>query len=237
MKIIQASDYEDLSRKAANIITAQVILNERCVLGLATGSTPVGTYRQLVARYMQDDIDFSQIAAVNLDEYVGLDAGDEQSYRCFMDRHLFSHINIDPQNTHVPNGKAPDMEAECNRYEALIEQLGGIDLQLLGIGHNGHIGFNEPGQIFEKRTHIVALGESTRKANSRFFASLAEVPTHAVTMGIQSIMKAKRILLIASGTDKKEIVEQALYGPITPAVPASILQLHSDLTVICCLSC
>lgn len=237
MKIIQASDYEDLSRKAANIITAQVILKEHSVLGLATGSTPVGTYRQLVTRYRQGDIDFSQTATVNLDEYVGLDAKDEQSYRFFMDSHLFSHINIDPQNTHVPNGKAPDMEAECDRYEALIEQLGGIDLQLLGIGHNGHIGFNEPGQIYEKRTHIVALGESTRKANSRFFASLAEVPTHAVTMGIQSIMKAKKILLIASGTDKKEIVEQALYGPVTPAVPASILQLHPDLTVVCCLSC
>lgn len=237
MKIIQASDYEDLSRKAANIITAQVILKEHSVLGLATGSTPVGTYRQLVTRYRQGDIDFSQTATVNLDEYVGLDAKDEQSYRFFMDSHLFSHINIDPQNTYVPNGKAPDMEAECDRYEALIEQLGGIDLQLLGIGHNGHIGFNEPGQIYEKRTHIVALGESTRKANSRFFASLAEVPTHAVTMGIQSIMKAKKILLIASGTDKKEIVEQALYGPVTPAVPASILQLHPDLTVVCCLSC
>lgn len=234
MKIIQASNYTDLSRKAANIISAQVILNERSVLGLATGSTPIGTYQQLIDWYKKGDIDFSKITTFNLDEYVGLGKEDAQSYRHFMDDHFFSYINITPTSLHIPNGKAADMEAECTRYETLISDAGGIDLQLLGIGHNGHIGFNEPGDAFEKCTHLVALNNSTIQANARFFHSIDDVPTHAITMGIKTIMQAKKILLIANGLDKQNILEKALYGPVTPFVPASILQLHPDLTVIYC---
>lgn len=234
MKLIEAKNYTDLSRKAANIISAQVILKSNSVLGLATGSTPIGTYKQLVEWYLKGDIDFSQVTSVNLDEYIGLDGTNEQSYRYFMNEHLFTKVNIPMENTHVPNGKAKDMEKECENYDEMIKKLGGIDLQLLGIGHNGHIGFNEPGHAFEKTTHIVSLGESTIQANARFFNSIEEVPKQAITLGIKSIMQAKKILLIANGADKEEITKKALYGPVTPNVPASILQLHPDLTVVYC---
>lgn len=234
MKVIHATSYSDLSRKAANIISAQVILKPHSVLGLATGSTPIGTYKQLIEWYNKGDIDFSSAITVNLDEYVGLAPTNEQSYRYFMNENLFKHINVPIENTHVPSGLAKDMEEECVKYDALITNLGGIDLQLLGIGHNGHIGFNEPDNAFEKTTHIVSLGESTIQANARFFEDINEVPNKAITMGIKSIMQAKKILLIANGPDKKDIIEKALYGPVTPSVPASILQLHPDLTVICC---
>lgn len=234
MRIIEAKDYTDLSRKAANVISAQVILKPHAVLGLATGSTPVGTYKQLIEWYKKGDIDFSSVTSINLDEYVGLTGDNEQSYRFFMNEHLFRHININLERTHVPNGVAADLEAECRRYDALMEEVGGIDLQLLGIGHNGHVGFNEPGQAFEKTTHIVELGESTIQANARFFESIDDVPRQAITMGIKSIMQAKKLLLVANGPDKKEIVEKALHGPVTPSVPASILQFHPNLTVITC---
>lgn len=234
MRVIEAKDYTDLSRKAANVISAQVILKPHAVLGLATGSTPIGTYKQLIEWYQKGDIDFSAVTSVNLDEYVGLTGDNEQSYRYFMNENLFRHININLEHTYVPNGVADDPEAECRRYDALIEEVGGIDLQLLGIGHNGHIGFNEPGQAFEKTTHIVELGESTIQANARFFESIDDVPRQAITMGIKSIMQARKLLLVANGPDKKEIVEKALYGPVTPSVPASILQFHPNLTVITC---
>ncbi len=234
MKIIEAKNYEDLSRKVANIISAQVILNPKCVLGLATGSTPVGTYKQLVEWYDKGDIDFSATTSVNLDEYCGLAGDNEQSYRYFMDHNLFNHINIKKENTYVPNGLATNYEEECVRYDALISDLGGVDLQLLGIGTNGHIGFNEPDNEFEKMTHVVELGESTIEANSRFFETLDDVPKSALTMGIKAIMQAKKILLVANGSKKESILKEALYGPITPHVPASVLQLHSDLTVVCC---
>lgn len=234
MKLIYAKDYSDLSRKAANIISAQVILKPNSVLGLATGSTPIGTYKQLIDWYEKGDIDFSLARSVNLDEYVGINSDNEQSYRYFMDKHLFSHINIKKENTYVPNGKAVDLQEECKVYDALIQKVGGIDMQLLGIGHNGHIGFNEPDQALEKTTHIVELGETTINANARFFDSIEEVPRKAITMGIKSIMQAQKILLIANGKDKEEIINKALNGPVTPAIPASILQLHPDLTVICC---
>lgn len=233
MKIIYAKDYSDLSRKAANIISAQVILKPNSVLGLATGSTPIGTYKQLIEWYEKGDIDFSVARSVNLDEYVGINSDNEQSYRYFMDTHLFSHINIKRENTYVPNGKAVDLQEECKIYDDLIQKVGGIDMQLLGIGHNGHIGFNEPNQAFEKTTHIVELGDTTISANARFFDSIEEVPRKAITMGIKSIMQAQKILLIANGKDKEEIINKALNGPVTPAIPASILQLHPDLTVIC----
>ena len=234
MRMIKAKDYADLSRKAANILAAQVYLKPNCVLGLATGSTPIGTYKCLVEDYNNGNLDFSQVKSANLDEYCGLDESNDQSYRYFMNDNLFNHVNIDKANTNVPNGKAEDLEAECARYDALIEELGGVDIQLLGIGHNGHIGFNEPCDEFVKGTHLVDLGERTIQANARFFASIDEVPRQAVTMGIKTIMSAKKVLLIANGQDKKEIVEKAFYGPVTPNVPASILQLHPDVTVIYC---
>lgn len=234
MRVIEAKDYTDLSRKAANVISAQVILKPNAVLGLATGSTPIGTYRQLIEWYEKGDIDFSMTKSINLDEYVGLGPENDQSYRYFMNHNFFDHININKKNTYVPNGMAEDREAECRRYDALINEMGGIDLQLLGIGHNGHIGFNEPGQAFEKTTHVVELGASTIQANARFFDSIEAVPKQAITMGIKSIMQAKKLLLIANGPDKKEIVEKALNGPVTPQVPASILQFHPNLTVIYC---
>ena len=234
MKIITANDYNDLSRKAANIISAQVILKPTSVLGLATGSTPIGTYKQLIKWYEIGDIDFSMVTSVNLDEYCGWAGEDEQSYRYFMNTNLFNHININKEKTHVPNGLAIDKEQECIDYDKMIQDLGGIDIQLLGIGHNGHIGFNEPNIKFEKTTHIVDLDKSTIEANARFFNNIDEVPKQAITMGIKSIMHARHVLLIANGPDKESIIKKALFGPITPDVPASILQLHPNLTVIQC---
>lgn len=232
MKIYAAKDYADLSRKAANIISAQVIMKPNAVLGLATGSTPVGAYRQLIEWYHKGDIDFSQTISVNLDEYKGLSGEHEQSYRYFMNYNLFDHINIRKENTNVPNGLAEDSKAECERYNNIIKNLGGIDLQLLGIGSNGHIGFNEPGTAFEKETHVVTLTEETRQSNARFFSSIDEVPTHALTMGIKSIMSAKKVLLLATGEAKAQALYDSFFGPVTPGVPASILQLHNDCIVI-----
>lgn len=232
MKFITVDTYDKMSRRAANIISAQVIIKPDCVLGLATGSSPLGTYRQLIEWYNKGDIDFSAVTTVNLDEYVGLDGNDPQSYRYFMDHNLFDYINIDRANTFVPNGRAADLAAEGKAYDARIEALGGIDLQLLGIGLDGHIGFNEPDRYFVKSTHVVELHESTIAANARFFASKADVPRRAITMGMVSILQAKKILLIASGAGKRDILEKAFFGPITPEIPASILQLHPDITVI-----
>ena len=232
MKIIRAKDYADMSRKAANIISAQVIMKPNCVLGLATGGTPVGAYQQLVEWYNKGDIDFSEVTTVNLDEYRGLPKDHPESYWSFMHRHLFDHVNINPARINLPDGAQLDAERECKRYDAAIKAAGGIDLQLLGMGLNGHIGFNEPGDAFEKETHCVDLTESTIRANSRFFESMDEVPKQAYTMGIGNIMAAKKILLVATGTSKAEALYNSLYGPITPKVPASILQLHPDLTVV-----
>lgn len=232
MKIYKAKDYKDMSRKAANIISAQVIMKPNCVLGLATGSTPIGTYDQLVEWYNKGDLDFSEVTTVNLDEYKGLPRTNDQSYYYFMHQHLFDRVNIDPERTNVPNGMEPDAEKECGRYEELIRLLGGVDLQLLGLGHNGHIGFNEPGEAFEKETHCVDLTESTIEANKRFFASADDVPKQAYTMGIKTIMQAKKILIVVNGENKADIVERAFFGPVTPEVPASILQLHNDVTLV-----
>ena len=232
MKIYKAKDYKDMSRKAANIISAQVIMKPNCVLGLATGSTPIGTYAQLVEWYNKGDLDFSEVTTVNLDEYKGLPRTNDQSYYYFMHQHLFDRVNIDPERTNVPNGMEPDAEKECGRYEELIRSLGGVDLQLLGLGHNGHIGFNEPGEAFEKETHCVDLTESTIEANKRFFASADDVPKQAYTMGIKTIMQAKKILIVVNGENKADIVERAFFGPVTPEVPASILQLYNDVTLV-----
>lgn len=232
MIIYRAKDYKDMSRKAANIISAQVIMKPNCTLGLATGSTPLGIYDQLTEWYKKGDLDFSAVHSVNLDEYRGLPKENDQSYYYFMHKNLFDRVNIRLENTNVPNGMEPDAEKECRRYEKLIADLGGIDLQLLGLGHNGHIGFNEPGEAFEKETHCVDLQERTIEANKRFFESADEVPRQAYTMGIKTIMQAKKILVAVSGEDKAEIVKKAFFGPVTPTVPASILQMHNDVTVV-----
>ncbi len=232
MKVIKTSNYADMSRKAANIISAQITLKPDSVLGLATGSTPVGTYEVLTARYEKGDLDFSKIYSVNLDEYRGLDDTNDQSYRYFMNQHLFNHVNIDPENTHVPDGSEPDSAKACADYEEIIQNYGGIDLQLLGLGHNGHIGFNEPADDFAKTTHCVDLAESTIQANKRFFEKEEDVPRQAYTMGIGTIMKAKAILVVVSGEDKAAILNEVINGPITPKVPASILQLHPNVTIV-----
>ncbi len=232
MKILSATDYDDMSRKAANIISAQVILYPDSVLGLATGSTPLGVYKQLIDWYRKGDIDFSRVHSVNLDEYVGLSSEHDQSYHYYMRENFFRHINIKMENTNVPNGLAKDTDAECVRYDRLIVDLGGIDLQLLGIGNTGHIGFNEPDQDFNKMTHKVELKQKTIDANARFFSSADEVPKYALTMGMKAIMQAKKILLVANGEGKAEILCRSLFGPVTPSVPASILQLHPDVTIV-----
>ena len=232
MKIIRAKDYADMSRKAANILSAQVIMKPNCVLGLATGGTPVGIYKQLIDWYNKGDLDFAEVSTVNLDEYRGLPRSHPESYWSYMHRNFFDHINIAPDRVHLPNGEDPDAAGECARYDAVIHALGGVDMQLLGIGHDGHIGFNEPGEAFELGTHCVDLTEATIEANKRFFASRDEVPRQAYTMGIKTIMQARKVLLAASGADKADIVARALCGPVTPEVPASILQMHPDLTVV-----
>jgi len=232
MKIISVPDYEDMSRTAANLISAQVILYPRSVLGLATGSTPVGIYRQLADWYRKGDIDFSQVHTVNLDEYCGLPADNSQSYHYYMWENFFSHVNVPAENCNIPNGNAANIEAECKRYDGLIEALGGIDLQLLGIGRTGHIGFNEPDESFDQPTHRIQLKQRTIEDNARFFETVDEVPKYAITMGIRAIMQAKKLLLVASGAGKADILYRTLFGPVTPAIPASILQFHPNLTVV-----
>ena len=231
MKIYETKDYQEMSRQAANILSAQVILKPDCVLGLATGSTPIGTYDQLVDWYNKGDVDFSQVRTVNLDEYRGLTRDNDQSYYYFMHKHLFDRVNIKLENTNVPDGTQEDAAKECARYEALIESMGGVDIQLLGLGHNGHIGFNEPAADFAVTTHCVDLTESTIEANKRFFESADDVPRQAYTMGIGTIMKAKKMLIV-NGEAKADIVAKAFFGPVTPEVPASILQLHRDVTIV-----
>lgn len=232
MRIYRAKDYSDMSRKAANIISAQVIMKPDCVLGLATGSTPIGAYKQLIEWYRRGDLDFSEVRSVNLDEYRGLPRENDQSYYYFMYHNFFKDINISMDNTNIPDGTEHDADKECARYNQVIESLGGIDLQLLGLGHNGHIGFNEPSDAFEKLTHCVDLTESTIEANKRFFEKAEDVPRQAYTMGIQNIMQARKILLIVSGESKAKILKDVLCGPVTPKVPASVLQLHNDVIVV-----
>ena len=232
IKFICAKDYDEMSRRAVNVISAQLVEKADSVLGLATGSTPIGLYNCLAERCAMGDLDFSKVTTVNLDEYKGLTHDNDQSYYYFMNKNLFSKINIDPANTNVPDGTIEDPEEACAKYEAIIAATGGIDLQLLGIGHNGHIGFNEPADVFPKLTNCVDLTESTINANARFFASIEDVPTQAYTMGIQTIMNAKKILLVANGAGKAEILKKSFFGDITPQVPASVLQLHPDVTVV-----
>lgn len=232
MRLYRAENYDDMSRKAANIISAQVIMKPDCVLGLATGSTPIGTYKQLIEWYNKGDLDFSEVTTVNLDEYKGLPRENDQSYYYFMHDHLFDHVNLKKDRSFLPDGTEPDSEKACSKYNAVIHQVGGIDLQLLGIGRNGHIGFNEPSDHFSLETHCVDLTQSTIDANKRFFEKEEDVPRQAYTMGIKTIMQAKKVLLVASGEDKAQALYDAFYGPVTPAVPASILQYHKNVYVV-----
>lgn len=233
MQLFIEETYEDMSRRAADLIAAQLIVDPASTLGLATGSTPIGLYADLVEDFQADRISFEQVTTFNLDEYRGLSPEHDQSYRYFMQKNLFDHVDIDPEATSVPDGANPDAQAACESYEQAISEAGGIDLQLLGLGHNGHIGFNEPCDHFPVRTHEVALTESTRRANARFFAGEDEVPTAAYTMGVGTVMAARRVLMIVTGADKADILRRAFCGPVTPWVPASILQFHPDVTLIC----
>ena len=232
MRILVCKDYNEMSKKAAQMILSQITLKPNCVLGLATGSTPVGMYKNLVEMYESGVLDFSEVQTFNLDEYLGLSKDNHQSYHYFMNKHLFNHVNIDKDNIHIPNGMAELTEEECRRYDELIKDADGIDIQVLGIGNNAHIGFNEPTINFEKGTHIVELDESTRVANARFFDDIDEVPKKAITMGTGSIFKSRKIMLLASGVAKAKAIYDMVHGKVLPEVPASILQFHNDIVLI-----
>ena len=232
LEIKIAKDYEELSLLTAGIILNQILEKPASILGLATGSTPKGTYKRLINLYEKDSISFEKVKTFNLDEYFPIKKDDKQSYNYYMRENLFNHIDINIQNTFIQNGEATDPIKECEEYEALIEKTGKIDLQILGLGLNGHIGFNEPDSIFSKFTHCVELDSMTIDANTRFFENKDQVPKHALTMGIATIMSAKHIVLLISGASKAEIAKQVLFGEINPNVPGSILQLHNNVTVI-----
>ena len=231
IRILITDTYDSLSQTCANLIAAQIQSKPTTVLGLATGSTPVGTYQELIRMHKGEDLDFSSITTFNLDEYYPIQKSNDQSYDFFMKQQLFNHINIDPSRLNIPNGEATDIIAECAAYESKIQAAGGIDLQILGIGLNGHIGFNEPSDTFAARTHQVTLDESTIEANARFFASKDDVPKQAITMGIGTIMAAKTVLLIINGAKKAAIARETIFGAITPRVPASVLQLHQNVII------
>ncbi|WP_029688345.1 glucosamine-6-phosphate deaminase [Thermoanaerobacter sp. A7A] len=232
MKVIITVNYDEMSKKAAEIVKKQIKEKPNTVLGLATGSTPLGMYKHLIEMYKRGEIDFSNVITFNLDEYIGLSPDHPQSYHYFMFHNFFNHINIKKENVHIPNGIAEDLEEECRKYEEEIEKAGGIDLQILGIGVNGHIGFNEPEESIETKTHVVTLTEDTINANKRFFKSAEEVPRKAITMGLGSIMKAKKIVLLASGKNKAEAIKETIKGQLTTKVPATVLALHPDVTII-----
>ena len=233
MKIIVTKNYDEMSKKAAELM-AEIIKNDpKCVIGLATGDTPIGMYNELVAKYEAGELDFSAVRSVNLDEYYPISPDNDQSYRYFMNKHLFDRVNIDKANTNVPDGTTTDVSASCKAYEDKIDELGGTAIQVLGIGRNGHIGFNEPDSELERFTHLVELTPDTIEANSRFFASEADVPKHALTMGIESVFKARRVLVLASGANKAEAVRAMLKGNLTTNCPASLIGLHSDAILIC----
>ncbi|WP_333962397.1 glucosamine-6-phosphate deaminase [Clostridium perfringens] len=232
MRLIVTKNYEEMSKVAAKEMAEDIKRNPEIVLGLATGGTPVGMYKELIRMYNEGELDFSKVTSINLDEYVGLSGDHDQSYRYFMNTNLFDHINIDKNNTFVPNGLAENIEKECMAYDARIQDMGGIDLQLLGLGANGHIGFNEPGEALSVGTHLTDLKESTIEANARFFDSIDDVPRKAITMGLGGIMKAKKIMVIASGEGKAEVVKAMMSGKITTEIPATMLQMHRDVVLI-----
>ncbi len=233
VRILKCKDPAEVGKLAADQFESLILSKPACLLGLATGSSPLPLYRELAERCKAGRIDFSRVRSANLDEYKGLSGDHPQSYRYFMNENLFKHINIKPENTIVPSGLVEDVDTMCAEYERMIEAWGGVDLQLLGLGHDGHIGFNEPEDHFPAMTHEVELLEITREANKRFFGSIDEVPTAAYTMGIGTVMAARKVLMVVTGKDKAEILKKSFFGPVTPEVPASILQFHPDVTVIC----
>lgn len=232
MKIIVADNYNEMSKTAALIIKELINEKHDSVLGLATGSTPIGTYKELIKMNQNNEIDFSHITTFNLDEYIGLNENDKQSYRYFMNENLFNHININKKNTFLPNGNSENLEEEAKNYDKMVDEFGGIDLQILGIGNNGHIAFNEPDSSLYVGTHITDLSKNTIEANSRFFKSIDEVPKKAITMGLGQIMKAKKIILLANGVNKAEAIKGILSGKIETSNPSTLLQLHCDVTLI-----
>lgn len=232
MRIVIAKDYKDMSARAARIVAGQIYLKPNSVLGMATGSTPLSMYKELIRVHQAVGLDFSEVVSFNLDEYIGLPITDEQSYYYYMYQNFFNHVNVRRNNIYIPDGMVQDIESECEKYDSKIGEKGGIDLQILGIGNNGHIGFNEPDIKFEATTHKVKLDDETIASNARFFEKIAEVPRFAISMGIKTIMHARKIILLASGDNKAEVLYRALFEGITPEVPASILQLHQDVTVI-----
>lgn len=233
MKVIVCDNYEKMSLEAARIFATQIIIKPNCILGLATGSTPVGMYNYLSDMYKKGELDFSDVTTFNLDEYYPIEHSNDQSYHYFMNENLFSKINVPAENIHIPDGSSANPEEECKKYEESISKAGGIDLQILGIGQNGHIGFNEPATVLDPETHVTDLTENTIESNSRFFESKDLVPTKALTMGIGSIMKAKKILLLASGKSKQDIVKKLLESGIDTNIPATMLKAHPDVTLIC----
>lgn len=232
MRLIITKNYEEMSKVAAGEMAKDIRNNPKIILGLATGGTPIGMYKELIRMYNEEGLDFSKVTSINLDEYVGLEGEHDQSYRYFMNKNLFDHINIDKENTFVPNGLAKNIEEECTLYDSRIQNIGGIDLQLLGLGSNGHIGFNEPGESLSVGTHLTDLKESTIEANARFFDSIDSVPKKAITMGLGGIMKAKKIIVIASGEGKAKVIKEMMSGKITTEVPATMLQMHRDVLLI-----
>lgn len=232
MRIIVVKSYYEMSKKAANMVASQVVLKPDSIIGLATGETPLGMYEELVKMYEAGIVDFSEASTFNLDEYCGLARDNPQSYHYYMTKNLFSHVNISSTRINIPDGMAQDIDKECSDYDKKIKSAGGIDIQVLGIGRNGHIGFNEPDIKFESRTHLVNLDEDTIIANSRFFNSIDEVPTKAISMGIKNIMHAEKIVLLANGIEKANAIYKTIKGKITPEVPASILQLHRDVVIM-----
>lgn len=232
MRIITVDNYEEMSKKAANMFASQIILKPNSVLGLATGDTPLGMYKELIRMYNEKEVDFIEAKSFNLDEYYGIPESNTQSYHYYMNKNLFQHINMNKENINIPNGNIENIQQECLNYEKKIKEAGGIDIQVLGIGVNGHIGFNEPAINFEAETHLVNLDEKTIESNSRFFNSIEEVPVKAISMGIKTIMHSRKIILLASGKSKAEAIALTVKGKISPEVPASILQLHKDVTLI-----
>lgn len=232
MELIVVKDYEEMSKKAAAIMSSQVLLKKDSVLGLATGDTPLGMYKELISKYKKNEIDFSKVKTFNLDEYYGVDRNNSQSYYFYMMNNFFKYINIDMSNINIPDGTAKNVEKECINYDRKIKEAGGMDLQILGIGVNGHIGFNEPNVSFEAQTHLVSLDDKTIKSNARFFNSIDEVPVKAISMGIKTILQSKKIILLASGESKAKAIYNTVKGKISPETPASILQLHQDVTII-----
>ncbi|QUI25809.1 glucosamine-6-phosphate deaminase [Vallitalea pronyensis] len=232
MRIIITDNYQEMSKKAATLVASQVNIKPGSVLGLATGGTPVGMYKELVKMYQDDEVDFSEVTTFNLDEYYPIDQTNDQSYAYYMQEHLFQHINVAKDSMHIPNGKTKDVDQECYGYDQAIYNAGGIDLQVLGIGTNGHIGFNEPDITFESGTHKVTLDQETIEANARFFDRIDDVPKEAISMGMKTIMQSKKILLLANGESKAQIIDKMLFGEISPNVPASILQLHPHVIIV-----